>query len=158
MDHAERTDLIERYETGPDVVREALAGASEAELDRRPAEGEWSAREIVHHCADSEMTSAIRLRRLLAEDDPEITGYDPDGFADRLFYSDRPLEASLDAVRASRRTSAEILKRLDDDQWARSGHHTETGPYGVEKWLQIYAEHCHDHADQIRRARASADA
>jgi hypothetical protein len=32
----------------------------------------------------------------------------------------------------------------------------ESGRYTVERWLEIYAEHAHNHADQIRRARASA--
>jgi DinB superfamily len=109
----------------------------------------------VHHLADSEMTSAIRLRRLIAEDEPTIVGYDEAEFARRLFY-DRPIEASLEALRASRRTTAQILERLSDEQWTRSGTHTESDGYGVETWLEIYANHAHDHADQIRRARSSA--
>ena len=154
MDNETRRNLIARYREGPDAVRSALDGASDAELDARQADGEWTAREVVHHLADSEMTSAIRLRRLLAENDPVIHGYDEAEFARRLHY-DRPLEASLAALDAARRTSAEILDRLTDDDWVRRGTHTESGPYGVEDWLQIYAEHAHDHAEQIRTARAS---
>ena len=154
MDETTRRDLMTRYREGPDAVRAALDGATGAELDARPADGEWTAREVVHHLADSEMTSAVRLRRLLAEDEPVIHGYDEAEFARRLHY-DRPLDASLAALDAARRTSAEILDRLGPDDWARIGTHTESGPYGVEDWLQIYAEHAHDHAEQIRRARAS---
>jgi hypothetical protein len=146
-------ELIERFREGPEVVAEALAGITDDELDARPAPDDWTPREVVHHLADSEMTSAIRLRRLLAEDDPIIIGYDEAEFARRLFYGERPIQAALDAFRASRDTTVEILERLTEDQWARSGTHTESGPYGVETWLQIYAAHAHDHADQIRRAR-----
>jgi hypothetical protein len=42
---------------------------------------------------------------------------------------------------------------LSEEEWGRVGTHTESGPYGVEDWLRIYAAHCHDHADQILRAR-----
>jgi hypothetical protein len=136
-------------------VVEALTGATDAALDARPGPEEWSAREVVHHLADSEMTSAIRLRKLIAEDDAVIHGYDEPTFARRLYY-DRPIEASLDAFAAARRTTAEILDRLSEEQWARTGTHTESGPYGVEDWLRIYAAHGHDHADQIRRALATA--
>jgi hypothetical protein len=66
-----------------------------------PGPGRWSAREIVHHLADSEMTAAIRLRRLLAEERPAIQGYDQEEFARRLHY-DRPHEASLELFRAVR--------------------------------------------------------
>jgi hypothetical protein len=148
-----RRELIERYKEGPGVVAQALADITDDELDRRPAPDDWTPREVVHHLADSEMTAAIRLRRLLAEDEAIIVGYDEAEFARRLFYDERPIQAALDALRASRDTTADILERLTEDQWARSGAHTEMGPYGVETWLEIYAAHAHDHADQIRRAR-----
>ena len=155
MDLQTRKQLVDQYKDGYRVVAEALAGATDAELDRHPAPGKWSAREIVHHLADSEMTSAIRLRLLLATDKPAILGYDQDEFARRLYY-DRPIEASLEAFKAARRTTSEILERMKDDEWLREGTHTEVGHYTVEKWLEIYACHAHDHATQIRAARASA--
>jgi hypothetical protein len=152
MSPIDRRSLIDQYKDGYRVVIEALAGATEADLDRRPAPGRWTAREIVHHLADSEMTSAMRLRRLIAEDRPVILGYDQDEYARKLRY-DRPIAASLDAFRAARLSTAEILDRLTEDEWRREGSHSESGAYGVERWLAIYAEHAHKHADQIRRAR-----
>ena len=154
MDLPTRRTLIERYKNGYRTVAEAVAGATDAELDARPAPDKWTARQIVHHLADSEMTSAIRLRRLLAEDKPEIMGYDEGEFARKLYY-DRPIGPSLEALRAARETTAAILERMTEAEWAREGRHSEVGRYTVEKWLEIYAAHAHDHADQIRRARAS---
>jgi hypothetical protein len=155
MDSKSRQAMVEKYRDGYRVVSDALQGISDRELDARPAPGKWSAREIVHHLADSEMTSAIRLRRVLAEDRPLIQGYDQEEFARRLYY-DRPIQASLDAFRAARQTTAEILDRLTAADWAREGTHSESGRYTVERWLEIYAVHAHGHADQIRRARAAA--
>jgi hypothetical protein len=66
------------------------------------------------------MTSAIRLRRLLAEDRPQIIGYDEAAFAQRLHY-DRPIEASLAAFHAARLTTAELLDRMDAAAWERAG-------------------------------------
>jgi hypothetical protein len=31
--------------------------------------------------------------------------------------------------------------------------HSESGPYSVEDWLTIYANHGHDHAKQVARSR-----
>ena len=135
-----------------------MAGLSDAELDHRPGDGGWTPREVVHHLADSEMTSAIRLRRLLAEDSPVIQGYDEVAFARRLHYGERPIKAALAAVRAARETTASILEHMAEADWSRSGTHTESGPYSAENWLTIYAAHCHDHVDQIRRAVAEARA
>ncbi|HEY8643685.1 MAG TPA: DinB family protein [Candidatus Dormibacteraeota bacterium] len=150
---ADRDALIASYRQGPDVLEQALSGIAPEELDRRPAPEAWSPREVVHHTADSEITSAIRLRKLLSQDQAVIHGYDEMEFSRRLFYRERPIEPSLAAIRAARMTSADILDRLSETDWARVGTHSESGPYGVEDWLRIYAAHCHDHADQILRAR-----
>jgi hypothetical protein len=153
MDQRTRAELIARYRAGYAEVEEALAGASDPDLDAYPADGGWTARQVAHHLADSETTSYIRLRRLLAEDRPEIQGYDEGEFARRLWY-DRPIEVSLEVFRAVRASSGEILERLTESDWSRGGTHTESGEYIVEDWLEIYAAHAFDHADQIRRARA----
>ena len=152
MDAAERAALVAQYRAGPAELRAALAEVGEVNLDHRPSDGGWTPREVVHHTADSEMTSAIRLRRLIAEDEPTIVGYDGDEFARRLHYDDRPIEPALEAIAGARATTVQILERLTEAEWQRTGTHTEMGPYGVERWLEIYATHCHDHADQIRQA------
>jgi DinB superfamily len=155
MDAPTRQALVAKYKDGYRAVADALAGATDAELDARPAPGKWSAREIVHHLADSEMTSAIRFRNLIATDDVAIVGYDQEVFAKRLHY-DRPIAASLAAFKAARETTAELLDRLSETDWTREGTHTEHGRYGMDTWLNIYGAHAHDHADQIRRARTFA--
>jgi hypothetical protein len=156
MDAARREELIARYREGPAVVEELVAGLPDDELDHVPADGGWSAREVTHHLADSEMTSAVRLRKLLAEDSPEIQGYDEEEFARRLHYDSRPVEPSLAALRGTRESTATILDRLGEEDWGRAGNHSESGPYSVETWLEIYASHAHDHAEQIARSVAEA--
>jgi hypothetical protein len=155
MDEAARRERIDKYKDGYRAVAEALADMSGSDLDTRAAPERWSVREIVHHLADSEMTAAVRLRVLLGSERPLIQGYDQEELARRLFY-DRPIEASLEAFQAARRTTGEILDRMTADDWAREGTHSESGRYTVETWLEIYAEHAHKHADQILMARAAA--
>jgi hypothetical protein len=151
-----RRELIGRYREGSAVLADAVTRLSETQLDRKPSDGGFSAREVVHHTADSEMTAAIRLRRLVAEDNPQIAGYDPDLFAARLHYAGRPVQPSLDAIRAARESTTSILEALSDQEWERAGTHNERGAYSIDTWLEIYAAHCHDHADQARRAAAEA--
>ena len=155
MDRGRRDELIARYRAGVDEVDAALAGASDPDLDRVPSDGGWTARMVVHHLADSETNAYLRVRKLLAEDEASIQGYDEETYAERLRY-DRPTEASFGVFRAVRASTAELLDRLDDDDWARTGTHSESGRYSMGDWLEIYAAHAFDHADQIRRARGSA--
>ena len=108
-------------------------------------------REIAHHLADGELSSAIRLRRLIAEDDPVIVGYDERTFTDRLHSTERPIATSLAAAAAARASTLTILECLTDEEWARTGTHSEMGAYSVERWLQVYANHPWEHAEQVRR-------
>lgn len=154
MNDAERHALIDQYEDGYRAIAAALEGITGPELEAREGPGEWSPREIIHHLADSEMTSAVRLRLLIAQETPTIIGYDQEAFVRELF-PDRPIEPSLAAFAAARESTAPILRRLSGEQWLRAGTHSEVGRYSVEDWLQTYGMHAHDHADQIRRARAT---
>src|SRR6059036_4220618 len=120
MTPKERTALIKEYKDGCRQVADALKGISEQELDFHRASGKWSAREIVHHLADSETNSAIRLRKLLVEHQPYIQGYDQDEFAKRLQYSKRPTEPALKAFEAARATSAQLLDLMTEADWKRA--------------------------------------
>ena len=153
MTNEERRALIEQYKAGYEEVARSLEGFDEAALSAHPIPGKWSAREIVQHLADSEMNSAIRLRKLLTEDEAQIQGYDQEHYATALGYNDRPVEPALDALRGARATSAQLLERMTDADWSRAGTHTESGRYTAEDWLRIYADHAHNHAAQIRRLR-----
>jgi hypothetical protein len=155
MDKQERDKLIAQYRDGYGTIAESLLRITPEEMDTRPGAGRWTVREIIHHLADSEMTAAIRLRRLLAEERPEIKGYDQDEFARRLYY-DRPYETSLEAFKYARESTAELLERMQPADWLREGTHSEMGRYTPETWLGIYAVHAHKHALQIRAARDAA--
>ncbi|HEU0179163.1 MAG TPA: DinB family protein [Blastocatellia bacterium] len=153
MTQAERKELIAKYAAGYDEVAGALDGFPKDKLTANLIPGKWSAAEIVQHLADSEMASAIRLRRLLVEDHPVIQSYDQDLYATRLRYNDRDIAPALEAFRGARATTSQLLERMTEEDWRREGTHTESGRYAAEDWLKIYAAHAHGHADQIRQLR-----
>ena len=153
MTREERAALIKKYSEGYEEVVRSLEGIAPLSMTARPLEGKWSAAEIVHHLADSEMTSAIRIRLLISQDHAVINGYDQDCFAERLHYNEREIGPSLEAFRAARSSTVDILKRMTDEEWQREGWHTESGRYQAEKWLEIYSSHAHNHAAQILRLK-----
>jgi len=153
MTPPEREELIKQYANGYHEVVQALDGFPPDKLSSHPIPSKWSAREIVHHLADSESTSAMRLRKLLVEDRPMIEGYDQDQFASRLKYNERELAPAMDAFRAARETTMQVISLMSDIDWQREGEHSESGRYTAEDWLRIYAAHAHNHAAQIRRLR-----
>jgi hypothetical protein len=157
MSPEERAQLIAQYDAGYTEVVESLEGFSAEAMMAHPIPGKWSAREIVQHLADSEMNSAIRIRKLLTEDNPTIQGYDQDDYAARLNYNARDIAPALDALRGARATTSQLLATMTDTDWQREGTHTESGRYTAEDWLKIYAAHAHNHAAQIRRLRQALE-
>ena len=153
MNAQERNQLIDQYKAGYTEVAAALEGFPLQALTAHPIAGKWSAAEIVHHLADSETTSGLRLRRLLVEDHPLIQGYDQDVYAASLNYNRRDITPSLEAFRAARATTAQLFEFMSEADWQKEGTHSESGSYSSEDWLKIYAAHAHNHAAQIRRLR-----
>lgn len=153
MTASERAQLSAQYQEGYPQVSQALHNLTPAELDYRRLPEKWTAREIVHHLADSEMISAMRLRKLLGEEQPQIRGYDQEAFAHRLLYARHPIAPALAAFKAARDTSAQLLEFMTGADWQRPGHHSESGAYSAETWFRIYAAHPHNHAEQIQLCR-----
>lgn len=157
MTTGEREALIEQFAAGYDAVIAALDGITGAEWEAREAPGEWSPRQIVHHLCDGEMNAAARIRFLIAEQQPVIMSYDQDRWTEMLYTDSRPIEPSLAALKAAREATTPLLRLITDAQWGNIGSHSAKGQMTAEDWLSWYGPHAHDHADQIRRARAAAE-
>ena len=149
LSESEREALIQRYADGPSRLKAALARVPAEALQWRPKPGEWSAHEVVVHCADSETNAAARIRYLIAEPDPVILGYDEAEWARCFDYHRHPIPPALALVEAVRANTAGLLRRVSEQAWQRVGRHTESGRYSAETWLSIYAEHLEIHAGQI---------
>jgi hypothetical protein len=124
---------------------------TESQLDASHSGG-WSARQVIHHVADSEAQSYARLRRLIAEPGTQIQGYDEASWGENetLGYKDLPIAHSLDVFEAVRASSLEIIKRLKPTQLDLSGTHSESGEYTIKTWLETYISHPLEHAAQIK--------
>ncbi len=150
--------LVGAYEDATAVFLHAARAVHEDRLDRH-APGEWSARQIIHHVADAEAQSYVRLRRLVAEPaGATIEAFDEAAWADSaaLGYRDEPVASALALIAAVRARSAAVLRRLSDDDLARYGEHSESGRYTLARWLEVYTSHPREHAQQLEAA-ASRD-
>jgi hypothetical protein len=150
MKPEERRELISRYAAGPAVLKDAFERAPARMRKWRPSPNEFSAHEVVVHCADSEVNSHGRIRFVLAEPEPKIMGYDEAHWAKRFDYMNHPVDLAMATVEAVRANTVPILEKLSEADWALEGMHSESGPgYTADAWLRIYAAHCHEHAEQI---------
>ncbi|MGH9719093.1 MAG: DinB family protein [Bryobacteraceae bacterium] len=150
---SELSDLMERFRRGPELVAVVLTGAAGEEVDFRPGPGKWSIRQIVAHLADSETVGAVRLRFILAEDNPTLTAFNQDAWTANLDYAARKPAQSLDTFRRVRSENYELLKSLPESAFARTGTHTERGPVTLRELVDGYAAHAESHARQVKGLR-----
>ncbi|CAB4712944.1 unannotated protein [freshwater metagenome] len=144
-------ESIDQYRQATDLFIVTASGLTASDLDA-PRENGWTARQVIHHVADSEAQSYARLRRLIAEPGTVIQGYDEALWGENatLGYQELPIENSLAVFAAVRASSLEILKRLSVSQLQNSGVHSESGEYTLEKWLATYIKHPIEHAQQMK--------
>jgi hypothetical protein len=148
------SDLADAYSMSTSLFLHEALIVNDDNLDLH-VEGGWSARQVIHHIADSEAQSYARLRRLIAEPPGSvIQGYDEAAWAEsaELGYRVLPITHSLEVFKAVRLASLDVLMRLRDADLERFGEHSESGRYTLAMWLDIYTQHPRAHAAQLVEA------
>ena len=135
------------------ALAHAIAGLSPQQLHQPEQPGKWSIGQILQHLADSEVVSAWRIRLILAQDRPPLTGYDQDLWADRLHYDQEdPMEA-LALFAVLRRANLRLVERASPADLKRVGVHVERGEESLEHICRLSAGHDLLHLRQIERVR-----
>ena len=151
-------ELIDQYEAGAEKVALAIRGLTREDLlcapDPAANVGRWSIQQVVIHCMDSELVSIDRLKRMIAEDNPTLIGYDENKFVANLFYDEQPAEDAVAMIGLARRTFARVLRKLPPAAFDRAGTHNERGRVTVGGYLKAVVEHLDHHVKFIHDKRA----
>jgi hypothetical protein len=152
MDAEQRAKLLARYRAAPALLAESVAGASLAQLDGKPPEPGWTARQIVHHTSDIAIMGALRLRMMLLDIEVEMWPIDGDVMQKRLRNDKRPITPALNTVEALVESACSILGSLREDEWTQPRPMPGNASRSVEDWLAANVRHLDEHIDQIRYA------
>lgn len=147
------TRQISDYSAGPELLRGAVEGMTNAQFDAAPIPGKWSTRQVLCHIADFEIVYADRMKRVIAEREPTLFGGDPDTFAAGLAYELREPEEELLVIESVRRQMTRILKTLDATDLERIGKHSEDGPVSLATLIQGITFHLPHHVTFIEEKR-----
>lgn len=139
----------------PDALRRAIEGVPDAVLRKPERPGKWSIAQVLQHLADSDVVWAWRMRLILAQDRPTLTGYDQDLWADRLDYASADPHDAIEEFGVLRRGNLRLLTRAAPGDLRRVGVHVERGEESLEHLRRLYAGHDLLHLRQIDRIRAA---
>jgi hypothetical protein len=120
------------------------------------APGKWSANIVLQHLADSELVFGWRLRLVLAQDRPPLTGYDQDGWAARLQYAEGDPRDAIERFAVLRRSNLRLIERATPADLERVAIHSERGEESLAHILRLYAGHDVLHLRQLERIRTAA--
>jgi hypothetical protein len=148
-------DPVQVLEATPAELRRLAGDLTEEEMARPEAEGKWSAGEVIQHLADSELVWGYRLRKVLAEDRPSLTGYDQDLWASRLGYASAHVGRAQALFEALRTVHLAMLAAVGEPGLARVGVHVERGEESVAHMMRLYAGHDLVHRRQLERIRGA---
>jgi len=148
---AKRRDLIAIIGAFPGELKAAMAGAG---IDKPYRDGGWTARQVVHHIADSHMNAFIRFRLALTEDKPTIKPYRE---AEWAKLADMQLDpaVSIQILDGLHQRWHAMLVAMSDADFAREAIHPDHGPRTLDWFLQLYAWHGRHHIGHVKLTAAA---
>ena len=144
---------IENYRRGGKLLESAIAGLNLAEMRSYPVPKTWSIAEITIHLMDSDLVLADRMKRIIAEDNPTLIGFDESAFAKNLFYNHLDPHAAVDIFSRNRLMMGAILEKLPETAFQRIGTHNQRGKITLGAMLVAGSDHLEHHLKFILHKR-----
>jgi uncharacterized damage-inducible protein DinB len=111
---------------------------SAEKIEKRPAPGKWSVREIMAHLADCELAFGFRLRQAAAGVEM-IQPFEQDDWARN--YGGYDFQAAMATYRALRAWNLAFIRSLTAEQRSREVTHPERGTMTVWTIVETMAGH-----------------
>jgi uncharacterized damage-inducible protein DinB len=149
--------LLDRYEAGGAKLRQAVVNLTADDLRAKPPKewdsGAWSMQQVIMHIADSEQVFSDRMKWVIAEDNPTLSGFAENQWAQTLGYEDRSAAEAVELVDLTRKQMAVILKKLPESAYQRAGTHSEAGRVTLADLLTKAVNHFDHHLKFIHAKR-----
>ncbi|TXF89072.1 putative metal-dependent hydrolase [Neolewinella aurantiaca] len=149
---ANRTDYIKDIGELPAIVANIATELKRRDLLDTPyREGGWTARQVVHHLADSHTNAYVRHKRILTEDHPTLIPYDEVRWAELADVTAVPIAASLEILRGLHLRWSTLLATCSDADWERTGFHGGNGQtYRLDSLAAQYSWHGRHHVGHLK--------
>ena len=153
---ARRAERIRQIAGAPALLRSAVSGLSERQIETPYRPGGWTVRQVVHHVPDSHLNAYCRFKLALTEDNPTIKPYDEAAWANVADTAGTPLEVSLTLLEALHQRWVVLLEAMTPADFARPLLHPDRGAISLDWMLQLYAWHGRHHAGHVMLVRTNA--
>lgn len=139
-------------EAGNSLISE-LYDVDEESLVWRPAEGEWSLKEIAAHLRDAEELALAQFNAFVAGSSSALPAWDVDLLPQERDYQSGEIARVLASFRGMRRETTYLLWALTEADWQRSAEHPYRGPVTLGELARELAQHDLEHLWQVRQLK-----
>ncbi|MEP7266700.1 MAG: YfiT family bacillithiol transferase [Saprospiraceae bacterium] len=148
---------IEEIKALPELLHRELDNISATDLVKTYRPGGWNITQLVHHLADSHMTSFIRFKLSLTEEHPVIKPYLEDEWGKMADNKELNFIYSLNLLTALHYRWGYILDHMKPEQFINNGyfHPDKKRVVPLQEATALYAWHCRHHLAHIRNAKNS---
>lgn len=150
---ADRQQFLTAIQNTPTMLRAAVEGLDDAQLDTPYRDGGWTLRQVIHHLPDSHVNAYVRCKMALTEEQPTIKTYVEHRWAELPDGKSAPIEVSLLLLDATHRRWSACLGALPAQAFARQLLHPESGPMSLDTLLALYAWHGRHHIAHVTELR-----
>ncbi len=150
---AQRSALIDEVASTPSLMRDAVRGLDDPQLDTPYRPDGWTVRQVVHHVPDSHLNAYIRFRLALTEDMPTIKPYAEAKWAELPDARTAPVEVSLTLLDATHDRWVRLMRAMTAEDFARRLNHPENGVMTLDMVLGTYAWHGRHHVAHVTSLR-----
>lgn len=146
-------ELLSQLDSSRDQTLVAFHAAPAA-LDRPYAPGKWTGRQMLLHIVDCESAFLDRFKRTLADPKPLLWALDPDAWHARLTFPGRSLAVGEALFTAQRAAIRELAASLTEQEWNRTGVHSQMGTLSVRDVVTKVVVHNVHHLAQVEASIA----
>ncbi len=143
------TAVIDQIAALPGALRTLVPRLTAKQLATPYRDGGWTARQVIHHLADSHLHCYARFRLALTEDRPTIKPYDEKRWAELPDAKTGPIDASLALLEGLHARWVALMRSMSPEQFARTFVHPDRGELTLERTARLYAWHCRHHLAHI---------
>lgn len=146
----ELQDFIERIENLPREIEKVINSMTVKQLDTPYRPGGWTARQVVHHMADSHMNAYVRFKWTITESTPTIKAYDEKAWAETPETKLDPV-ISIELLKALHTKWSALLRRLSPSDFQKEFMHPETKKHmRLDRMTAMYAWHGEHHFGHLK--------
>ena len=141
---------IERIEKLPDAVEKLVSSFTSTQWETRYREGGWSARQVVHHMADSHLNAYCRFKWTLTEPTPTIKVYDEKAWAETPEVKLDPV-ISISFLKAHHVKWTALLRLIQSEELKKEFIHPDTQKHiPLDRLIALYAWHGEHHLGHLK--------